>query len=44
MTEWYKQKIQECEAKAKAAAEMADLEQYEHWIREADNYRRMAGS
>lgn len=41
MTEWYKQKLEEALAKAKAAAELGDYDEFQHWNKEADNYRKM---
>lgn len=43
MNEWYKRKADEAEAKAKAAAEMGDYDEYTRWNREVENYRRMVG-
>jgi len=43
MKTWYQQKHAEALAKAKAAAELGDYEQYEHWSKEAENYKRMSG-
>jgi hypothetical protein len=43
MNEWYKRKASEAEAKAKAAAETGDYDEYTLWNRELENYRRMVG-
>lgn len=41
MNDWYKQKLEETLIKAKAAAELGDYDEFQHWNKEADNYRKM---